>query len=98
MEAATRVRGETKITASKGRIQELFLVPPDVGPMPQTMEAIAHADLITIGPGSLFTSLIPNLLVRGIAPAIVQSTAVTVYICNLMTQSIERLGLSATDP
>ena len=71
MEDGTRVRGETKITASKGRIRELFLVPPDVGPMPQTLEAIANADLITIGPGSLFTSLIPNLLVRGISQAIV---------------------------
>src|SRR5215471_15296384 len=70
MEDDTRVRGETKITASKGRIKELFLVPPHVGPMPQTLEAIAGADLITIGPGSLFTSLIPNLLVRGISQAI----------------------------
>src|SRR5437667_3554989 len=66
MEDGTRVRGETKITASKGRIKELFLDPPDVEPLPQTLEAIARADLITIGPGSLFTSLIPNLLVHGI--------------------------------
>jgi uncharacterized cofD-like protein len=70
MEDGTRVRGETKITASKGRIQELFLVPPDVEPLPQTLDAIAGADIISIGPGSLFTSLIPNLLVRGIAEAI----------------------------
>lgn len=97
MEDGTRVRGETKITASKGRICELFLVPPDVGPMPQTLEAIANADLITIGPGSLFTSLIPNLLVRGIAEAIVQSPATKVYICNLMTQANESLGLTAAD-
>ena len=97
MEDGTRVRGETKITASKGRIRELFLVPPDVGPMPQTLEAIAGADLITIGPGSLFTSLIPNLLVRGIAQAIVESPATKVYICNLMTQANESLGLTAAD-
>ncbi len=97
MEDGTRVRGETKITASKGRIRELFLVPPDVGPMPQTLEAIAHADIITIGPGSLFTSLIPNLLVRGIAQAIVESPATKVYICNLMTQANESLGLTAAD-
>jgi uncharacterized cofD-like protein len=97
MEDGTRVRGETKITASKGRIRELFLVPPDVGPMPQTLEAIAHADVITIGPGSLFTSLIPNLLVRGIAQAIVESPATKVYICNLMTQANESLGLTAAD-
>jgi uncharacterized cofD-like protein len=97
MEDGTRVRGETKITASKGRIRELFLVPPDVGPMPQTLEAIASADLITIGPGSLFTSLIPNLLVRGISQAIVESRATKVYICNLMTQANESLGLTAAD-
>src|SRR6202521_5165870 len=97
MEDGTRVRGETRITASKGRIRELFLVPPDVGPMPQTLEAIAYADLITIGPGSLFTSLIPNLLVRGITEAIVESPATKVYICNLMTQANESIGLTAAD-
>src|SRR6202048_443904 len=97
MEEGTRVRGETKITASTGRIRELFLVPPDVGPMPQTLEAIANADLITIGPGSLFTSLIPNLLVRGIVQAIVDSPVTKVFICNLMTQANESLNLTASD-
>jgi len=97
MEDGTRVRGETKITASKGRIKELFLIPANVGPMPQTLEAIAAADMITIGPGSLFTSLIPNLLVRGISQAIVESPATKVYVCNLMTQANESLGLTAAD-
>ncbi|MGA9643724.1 MAG: gluconeogenesis factor YvcK family protein [Terriglobales bacterium] len=96
-EDGSRVRGETRITASKGKIRELFLVPPDVEPLPQTLEAIAQADLITIGPGSLFTSLIPNLLVHGIADAIVNSNAVKVYVCNLMTQANESLGLTAAD-
>jgi uncharacterized cofD-like protein len=91
------VMGETKITASKGRIKELFLVPPNVEPMPQTLDAIARADIISIGPGSLFTSLIPNLLVHGIADAIVNSPATKVYICNLMTQANESLGLTAAD-
>jgi uncharacterized cofD-like protein len=97
MEDGTRVRGETRITASKGRIKELFLIPPDVEPMPQTLEAIANADIITLGPGSLFTSLIPNLLVQGIAQAILSSPATKVYICNLMTQANESLGLTAAD-
>lgn len=97
MDDRTRVRGETKITASKGRIHELSLVPPDVEPLPQTLEAIARADLITIGPGSLFTSLIPNLLVRGIPQAIVASSAIKVYICNLMTQANESLGRTVAD-
>ncbi len=97
MQDGSRVRGETKITASKGRIAEIVLVPPDVEPMPQTLAAIAQADMITVGPGSLFTSLIPNLLVHGIAQAITRSPAVKVYICNLMTQANESLGLTAAD-
>jgi len=97
MEDGSRVLGETKITASQGRIHELFLVPPDVEPLPETLDAIAHADLITIGPGSLFTSLIPNLLVRGIPQAIAASSAVRVFICNLMTQANESLGRTAAD-
>jgi uncharacterized cofD-like protein len=97
MEDGTRVLGETNITASKVRIHELFLVPPNVDPLPQTLDAIARADLISIGPGSLFTSLIPNLLVHGIAEAIVTSPATKVYICNLMTQANESLGLTAGD-
>jgi uncharacterized cofD-like protein len=96
-EDGTKVRGETKITASKGKIRELQLVPPDVEPLPQTLEAIATADLITIGPGSLFTSLIPNLLVRGIPEAIAESNAVKVFVCNLMTQVNESLSLTASD-
>jgi len=97
MEDGTRVRGETKITASKVRIKELSLVPADVDPLPQTLDAIARADIISVGPGSLFTSLIPNLLVHGIAEAIVSSPATKVYICNLMTQANESLGLTAAD-
>jgi uncharacterized cofD-like protein len=93
----TRVRGETNITASSGRIMRLVLVPADVEPLPQALDAIAQADLVTIGPGSLFTSLIPNLLVRGIPEAIAISPAIKVYICNLMTQANESLGLSAAD-
>ena len=97
MQDGSRVRGETRITASKGHIEELFLVPPDPPPLPQTLAAIGRADLITIGPGSLFTSLIPNLLVRGIAQAIRESAGVKVYICNLMTQANESLGRTAGD-
>jgi uncharacterized cofD-like protein len=97
MEDGTRVSGETNITASKGKIHELFLIPPEVEPLPQTLQAIAHADLITIGPGSLFTSLVPNLLVKGITQAILSSSAVKVYVCNLMTQANESLGLTAAD-
>jgi uncharacterized cofD-like protein len=97
MDDGSRVRGETKITASPGRIKELFMLPPDAMPLPQTLAAIERADLITIGPGSLFTSLVPNVLVRGISQAIVNSPAKKAYVCNLMTQANESLGLTAAD-
>ncbi len=90
------VNGETNITASHQSIVELCLKPEDAPPLPETLDAIAQADLITIGPGSLFTSLITNLLVRGIPEAIAASAATRVYICNLMTQANESLGLTAS--
>jgi len=65
--------------------------------LPAALEAIENADLITIGPGSLFTSLVPNLLVRDVSRAIANSRAVKVFVCNLMTQANESLGLSAAD-
>lgn len=97
MEDGSRVIGETKITASEKRITELVIVPENPEPLPQTLRAIAEADVITIGPGSLFTSLVPNLLVRGIPEAIAGSPAVKVFICNLMTEANESLHMKASD-
>jgi uncharacterized cofD-like protein len=97
MTDGTHVFGECSITASSRRIVRVKLIPGNVEAVPETLIAIAEADLITIGPGSLFTSLAPNLLVKGIAEAIAASQAVKVYICNLMTQANETLGLSAAD-
>jgi uncharacterized cofD-like protein len=97
MADGSRVLGETIITASTSRIIEIHLSPADVEPLPQTLEAIRSADLITIGPGSLFTSLVPNLLVRGIPQAIASSPAVKVLVCNLMTEANESLELTAAD-
>ena len=95
MDDGSVVHGETNITASKQRIVELRLEPADVQPLPETVEAIAQADLVTLGPGSLYTSLITNLLVRGIPEALAESGATRVYVCNLMTQANESLGLTA---
>jgi uncharacterized cofD-like protein len=97
MNDGSTVFGETNITASKLRIIRLRMVPEDAKPLPETLEAIAKADLITIGPGSLFTSLVPNLLVHGIPEAIAASKGIKVFICNLMTQANESLGLTAAD-
>ena len=95
MDDGTTVHGETNITASRQRIVELMLEPVDAHPLPETIEAIAQADLVTLGPGSLYTSLITNLLVRGIPQALAESSATRVYVCNLMTQANESLGLTA---
>ncbi len=97
MDDGSVVRGETQITASKRRIVELTLDPPHPAPLPETLEAIERADLITVGPGSLYTSLITNLLVDGVPEALARARGVRVYICNLMTQANESLGLTASE-
>lgn len=97
MEDGTTVRGETRISASKSRVVELMLDPPVCDPLPETLDAIATADLITLGPGSLYTSVISNLLVRGIPEALANSDATRVYVCNLMTQANESLDLTASE-
>ena len=78
MDDGSMVRGETNITASQQRIAELMLDPPDAAPLPETLEAIERADLITVGPGSLYTSLITNLLVQGIPAALAEARGVRV--------------------
>ena len=90
------VRGETNITASRVPIAELRLDPPVAEPLPETLEAIAQADLVTIGPGSLYTSLITNLLVQGIPEALAAARGTRVYVANLMTQANESLHLTAS--
>lgn len=90
------VRGETNITASNDQIVELSLDPHSVEPLPESLAAIAEADLITLGPGSLYTSLITNLLVQGIPEALAAAKGTRVYIANLMTQANESLHLTAS--
>jgi uncharacterized cofD-like protein len=96
MDDGSLVRGETSISATKRRIVELTLDPPDAAPLPEAIEAIGRADLITVGPGSLYTSLITNLLVPGIPEALAKARGLRVFICNLMTQANESLGLTAS--
>jgi uncharacterized cofD-like protein len=97
MDDGSFVRGETNITASHQRIVELTLDPPGPAPLPETTEAIQRADLITVGPGSLYTSLITNLLVEGIPAALADAAGLRVFVCNLMTQANESLGLTAAE-
>ena len=80
------VRGETQISASRVPIRRLRLEPEQCLPLPEVLKAIRAADLITVGPGSLYTSILPNLLVARVSQAIGESNATRIFICNLMTQ------------
>ncbi len=91
------IAGESRITKTRIPIERLQIVPGHCRPLPETLAAICEADLITIGPGSLYTSLIPNLLVHGIPETIALSRARKVYICNLMTQPGETSRYTAAD-
>jgi uncharacterized cofD-like protein len=98
MEDGSIVSGETRIAhRRRGKIRRLELSPRRVRPLPEVLGAIARADLILLGPGSLYTSVLPNLLVAGVAQAIEKSPATRVYIANLMTQPGETPGFSLAD-
>lgn len=86
LEDGSIVEGESEIPKAGRQIKRVFLKPGQCKPLPEALGAVADADLIVLGPGSLYTSIIPNLLVRGMADAITKSPAATVYVCNIMTQ------------
>jgi len=86
LEDGTVVRGETHISASRAAIRRLRLEPEQCLPLPEALRAIRAADVITVGPGSLYTSILPNLLVARVSQAIGESQATRIFICNLMTQ------------
>ncbi|HKO97697.1 MAG TPA: gluconeogenesis factor YvcK family protein [Pyrinomonadaceae bacterium] len=95
LEDGTVVRGETLISASRVPIRRLSLEPEKCLPLPAALKAIRAADVITLGPGSLYTSILPNLLVAKVSQAIGDSGATKIYICNLMTQPGETDNYSA---
>jgi uncharacterized cofD-like protein len=91
------VAGESRISKSRSAIETIHLQPDVCEPLPETLRAIRNADLITFGPGSLYTSVIPNLLVQGVAKAIESSKAAKACFVNLMWQPGETTGLTASD-
>ena len=95
LEDGREVRGETNITASHVPIRRLRLEPEHCLPLPEALAALRSADIITVGPGSLYTSILPNLLVARVAETIRASAAVKIFICNLMTQPGETDGYTA---
>ena len=100
-ENGSSVRGESKISAAKKeqncRIHHVRLLPEHTPALPAALDAIRRAEVILLGPGSLYTSVIPNLLVDGVAEAIADSPALKIYVCNIMTQDGETEGMTAQD-
>jgi uncharacterized cofD-like protein len=92
-----RVQGESRIPGMAGRVRRVWLEPNDAPAYPPVLKAILNADMIVVGPGSLFTSLLPNLLVQDLLGAIRASRAVKVYVCNIVTQAGETDSFSCYD-
>ncbi|KJS01437.1 MAG: hypothetical protein VR68_05450 [Peptococcaceae bacterium BRH_c4a] len=90
------VFGESNIPKYGRRIRKIFLEPAQCFPLPEALQAIAEADAIVLGPGSLYTSIIPNLMVTGFSDEIARSGAVKMYVCNIMTQLGETDGYTAS--
>jgi uncharacterized cofD-like protein len=91
------IRGETAIRESKGKIKRVNLEPADCRPLPEALLAIEEADLIVLGPGSLYTSVLPNLLVKGLSEKIREVKAPCLYVCNVMTEKGETDDFTASD-
>lgn len=92
-----RIEGESNITKARGAIAEIGCLPADPPALPQAIEAIKDADYIIVGPGSLYTSIIPNLLVPEIVEALAARCVPRIYICNIMTEPGETQGYSVSD-
>ncbi|MFD2679394.1 gluconeogenesis factor YvcK family protein [Bacillus seohaeanensis] len=97
MDDGTVVSGESKIPFSGKKIKRVFLTPEPVQPLWETVKAVQDADLIVMGPGSLYTSILPNLLVPQIGKEVCKSQAKKLYVCNIMTQAGETLHYTASD-
>ena len=91
------VRGESNIAKHAGGIERLMVAPETAQAHPRAIEAIRQADLVVIGPGSLYTSVLPNLMIRGMSEAVTSSDAVVVYLCNVATEVGETTGYTVAD-
>lgn len=97
LEDGTVIEGESNISASHGRIRRVYFDPPYAAPLDEVIAAIRDAEAIVLGPGSLYTSILPNFLVDRIAHEVESSNAVKMYVCNVMTQPGETDSLSASE-
>jgi uncharacterized cofD-like protein len=92
-----RISGESNIPKAKGRIERVYISPANCSPYPAAIESIKNADVVVIGPGSLYTSIIPNLIVDGVSKAMRNRKSLKIYICNVMTQPGETDGYKVSD-
>ena len=97
MEDGRVIYGESNIPEAHGRIRKIYTNPQKCSALPEVLHAIREADLIILGPGSLYTSVIPNLLIEGISQEIIRSKAKKIYVCNIMTQPGETDGYAVSD-
>ncbi len=97
MEDGRVIYGESNIPEANGKIRKIFTNPQKCNALPEVLHAIREADLIILGPGSLYTSVIPNLLIEGISQEIIRSNAKKIYVCNIMTQPGETDGYAVSD-
>ncbi|MBD2047576.1 YvcK family protein [Coleofasciculus sp. FACHB-64] len=97
LEDGRTIEGESSITEANGQIKKIGCIPSNPPALPKALQAIEEADYIIIGPGSLYTSVIPNLLVPEIAEAIAQKQVPRIYVCNIMTQPGETQGYTVAD-
>jgi uncharacterized cofD-like protein len=97
LDDGTIVEGESRIPQARGRIKRVFFDPPTAEPLDEVIDAIRSADAIVLGPGSLYTSILPNFLVDRITSEVAHASAVKVYVCNVMTQPGETDHMTASD-
>jgi len=96
-ETEVRVEGESQIPKAAGRVRQIWLEPNDAPAYPPAIQAVLRADMIIIGPGSLYTSILPNILVRDLLEAIHSSSAVKVFVTNIATQAGETESFTSSD-
>jgi len=97
MDDGSTVTGESNIPIKNKKIERVYLTPDDIQPMPRVVQAIMEADVIIISPGSLYTSILPNIIMKDVIRALNQTEAKVIYVCNIMTQHGETDGYDATD-
>src|SRR5690625_1606760 len=97
MDDGTIISGESKIPMKNKKIKRVFFTPNHLTPMPEVVQSILQADLIVISPGSLYTSILPNLIIKDVVDALNETAAKVVYVCNIMTQLGETDHYNAAD-